>query len=170
MTDGIRPINKKPWSPQADGKERLESATQLARLVTSAEGLHKAHRREILSIAVWKATEADSKMNPRYRTIGIRDGEIGTPVNHEHVVTRKFLVDAMLSAPQMVPEIMKLATGCLVTREEHKLLSKANAWGWGRYIEADLSVIDGKNGSMLVLEKEHRRLRRIANDSHVKTW
>ncbi len=167
MPDGIRPINKKPWEPRGDRQEKLESATRLAKLVVKARGLHPAHRRHVLSIAIWKATEADSKMNPRFRSRGVMKGAVGILVNHEHVVTRKFLIDAMLAAPGQVQEIMDLAIGCLVTRDEHRRLSKAGGWGWSRYINGNVAVVDGVTGSLVDLTSEDKRLRNLARKASI---
>jgi hypothetical protein len=82
------------YTPRSDRDERLTSAIVLAKWASEAPGLYRTHRREILSIACWKATERDGKWNTRFRSQGVVVGEIGTAVNHEHVLTRKSLVRA----------------------------------------------------------------------------
>ena len=71
---------------------------------------------------------------------------------HEHVVTRKELQKQLFKAgpnSDAVEKILRLAIGCLVTREEHDLLAlhdKSGALGWERYARAPVKVWDRSTG------------------------
>ncbi len=129
---------------------------RLAEVVASAEGLVLAHRTEVLSIAVWKFTEADGgKYGVRYRTPAAAFADPpAEKVQHEHVITRKSLVAQMLREPDEIPAIMATALACLVTKDEHQLLMAAEKaapelTGWQRYQAAGLDVIDMATGQPL---------------------
>ncbi len=134
------------WTPHPLGDERRSSAIRLAAGVLATEGLLMAHLREALSIAIWKYTEADGKFRTRFRSAG----GVGAPdklLNHEHVITRKKLIDRMLAEPGRCAEIMATAIGCCVLRDEHVLLGAVekddpNLEGWARYQAAGIEVVD----------------------------
>lgn len=134
------------WRPHRQADDRRASAIALAHVVVDAEGLTTAHRREALSLAIWKFTEADGKWNTRYRSAGA----VGVGwrfLNHEHVVTRRVLIDRLLADPCRCAEIMASAVGCCVLRDEHRRLSMVEREhpgvdGWERYCLAGLTVID----------------------------
>lgn len=115
-------------------------------LLSASDRLTPAHLRESLSLAIWKFTEADGKWNTRYRTESAV-GALSTVLNHEHVVTRRSLVDRLLAEPERCPEIMTSAIACCVLRDEHELLSnveraRSGLEGWERYRAAGLVVVD----------------------------
>lgn len=120
------------------------------------EGVLDYHKRELLSILMWKATEVDGKNNIRYRSAGVLADEVAR-IHHEHVVTRKELVNRLISEPDRYVEILDDAVGCLVTREEHKRLAAAeradpSLRGWDRYRAADIIVHDMKDHSIFIGE------------------
>lgn len=134
------------WSPRADGDARRHSAVVLAKAVLSLEGITMAHRREFLSIAIWKYTEADGKITTRYRSVGAI-GAVPKLCHHEHVIPRKWLIDRMLAEPDRCEEIMGRAIGCCVLRTEHDQLTAAERAdpaleGWDRYRAAGVAVVD----------------------------
>lgn len=140
------------WQPHIDSERRKASAVRLAELVLAAgDDVTLAHRKEFLSIAIWKYTEADGKYDTRYRSAA----SIGEPVStlhHEHVFTRKALVAQLLEEPERCSEIMATAVGCVILREEHKKLAVAERanpelTGWGRYSRAGVRVIDLATGA-----------------------
>jgi hypothetical protein len=94
--------------------------------------------------------EADGKYNLRYRSAGARklahaDRRL---LRHEHVQTRKQLVEEMIAEPSRVREIVLGATACVVTAEEHQRLAAVGEelQGWDRYLAAGIDVYDDHNG------------------------
>jgi hypothetical protein len=145
-----------PWKPRPDSEERRRSAIRIAELVLAADGLVRVHRDELLSIAIWKYTEADGKFATRFRSAGAVGERDIRRLNHEHVFPRKWLRDHLLDAPDRCGEIMAMAVGCVVTREEHAALtaaSRANPSleGWRRYLAAGIEVFDMATGARINL-------------------
>lgn len=66
-------------------------------------------------------------------------------IRHEHVFTRKSLVEEMLARPEKVEEILReKAIACVVTKDEHVRLTRFDKThsGWDRYRAAGISVFD----------------------------
>jgi hypothetical protein len=144
------------WTPHPDRDARRASAIRLAESVLAAEGLTLAHLRDVLSLAAWFYTQADGKWNTRYRSAAA----VGAPaelLNHEHVVTRRSIVDQLLADPERCAETLQSAVGCCVLREEHRQLTALERTdrglkGWGRYSAAGIEVIDLLTGRKLDLD------------------
>lgn len=135
---------RRQFRPRKDGEARKRSATHAAALVAADALIVNAHKRELLSIAIWKYTEAEGgKWRCRYRSSGVLS-EVVSPIEHEHVWPRKWLIDRMLNRPERVPEIMASAVACLVTAEEHRRLGAVapHLVGWERYGAAGIVVYD----------------------------
>jgi len=144
------------WLPHSDGDARRASAIRLAEAVLGAEDLTHSHRRETLSLAVWFYTEADGKWNTRFRS-SAAIGASPKLLNHEHVVTRRSIVDRLLAEPERCAETLQSAVGCCVLREEHRQLTALertdrSLTGWGRYAAAGIEVIDLLTGRRLDLD------------------
>ena len=135
----------KPYRPRPDREERLASAIKAADALVGLD-LYPQHKRELLSICVWKATELDGKWNTCFCSRGALEAGPETKLNHEHVIERKKQVDRMLSG-EAVAKVLKEAVACIVTVDEHKLLTETsrtrpNLEGWERYRAARIEVID----------------------------
>ena len=100
------------------------------------------HKRELLSVCLWKLTEARpaSKYALRFRTF---DALAGTgPLRHEHIHQRKHLVTALLSG-ETLESAMSRVIACTVTQAEHRRLGESmDCDGWERYRRAGLRVVD----------------------------
>jgi hypothetical protein len=132
-----------------DAAKREESAISVARLVSdSAAVLNPAHVQELLSVAIWMFMEARGKYKTRYVAQGslVPDARI----RHEHVIPRKTLRLAMLRCPDRVERVMRLAVACIVTEDEHRRLA-AGEFGWNRYRQAGIIVIDRESHEVVDL-------------------
>lgn len=112
------------------------------------------HKKEILSILLWKTTEVDGKWSTRYISEGVLklnlNGKYKKGIEHEHVFTRKTLILELLENPKKSNFIIKKAIGCLVTKEEHNKLNKVkNLEGWERYKKVNIKVYDTKSKKWL---------------------
>ncbi len=143
------------WSPHKDSENRRSSAIASAQALLSArEEITTSHLKELLSIAIWKHTECDGKYRTRYQSIGA----ITRPrekLNHEHVVQRKILVEALLNDPSRCHEIFGSAIACTVLEEEHRKImqvekNEIDLHGWDRYRAAGIVVYDLKNGERII--------------------
>jgi len=145
---------QKVWVEKASAASIKRSALKLAQhiLAIKDNDVLPKHIGEILHIIVWKVTEANGKHGTRYISEGVYNGQ--GPVRHEHVLTRKHLVERMLREPDNVPQVLDTAIGCLVTKEEHHLLTKASRFeGWDRYREAGIRVFDRREQKWIELGK-----------------
>jgi hypothetical protein len=130
-----------------DAERRIESAIRAAEAILRVD-LYPAHKRELLSVCIWKATEAApmSKYQTRFRSrasLGVSDSQLA----HDHVKQRKRLIDEMLAHPERTAQILETAIACVVTREEHDRLTRISNEqpsidGWDRYKTAAIDVVD----------------------------
>lgn len=133
-------------TPIPSEEEIIESAT------TAIEGvltlpIQERHKRDLINGMLWKLTEARGKYTTRCRSQGLLDAPKGTKLQHEHVTTRKQLVDTVLKDPTRAREIAATAVACVVTKEEHERLTRISReqphlTGWQRYDAAGIDVID----------------------------
>ena len=70
---------------------------------------------------IWKITEAHGKYNTQFYSEGALQ-DAGN-FRHDHVTTRKNLIDRLMKSPFDFESILKDAIGCTVTTVEHKNLS-----------------------------------------------
>jgi hypothetical protein len=135
---------REAFRPLANAAELRASAIEIARLLLEDQKIAPLHKRELLGIAIWKMTEAEGgKWGCRYRSTGVVARKLSS-IQHEHVVSRKFLVTQLLERPDDCEAIMRQAMACLVTVAEHVRLSHVpeEVEGWQRYEAADVEVLD----------------------------
>jgi len=93
-----------------------------------------SQKRELLSICIWKITEAEGgKYGTRYKS----EAALTAPrsmVAHEHVYQRAKIVTALLKEPHRLEELAQRAVGCVVTREEHKRLTALGVASGARWL------------------------------------
>ena len=73
-------------------------------------------------------------------------------LRHDHVLTRKRLIDAMIREPETAEQTLLTAVACVVTAEEHTRLTALGDTqeGWDRYVAAGIDVFDEQEGVPLV--------------------
>jgi hypothetical protein len=128
-----------------DAKTRYESAVRIAKAILDLD-LYPPHKREFLSVCIWKITEAHGKYYTRFKSRAALASDRSN-LAHEHVYRQKLLINKLLASPQDAESILSKAIGCTVTREEHGKLTvfdqaHPNADGWQRYKEVGIEVID----------------------------
>jgi hypothetical protein len=130
-----------------DADKRIGSAIAAAKAIVRLD-LYPAHKRELLSICIWKITEAApmSKYQTRYRSRATESAS-ESELAHDHVFQRKSLIDAMLKNPDSVDPILRSAVACVVTRSEHDALTRISREfpdldGWERYKRAGIEIVD----------------------------
>jgi len=135
------------WSPRKDSEMRVASALVLVQAILNvSEQMVQSHLRESLSIAIWKYTECNGKYTTRFRSRGAVESP-KSKLNHEHVFTRKSLIDELLGSPENSEIIMSKAVACTVLTSEHALLravekQNPSLVGWNRYRAAGIEVFD----------------------------
>jgi hypothetical protein len=136
------------WTPDPKAPAKLESIRLIIEsLLALKEQVHRPYLKKFLSNCIWKATEAEGG---KYRIRYCSEAAVGVRKNllhHEHVVSRKSLVEALLNG-EPVESVLSRAVACIVTREEHERLPPGE--GWERY--RGIKVIDRATGEFLALE------------------
>ena len=142
------------FKPHPDADVRRTSARKALAGILALD-LYPAHKRELLSICLWKVTEADgrSKHRTRFRSVASLTAD-PNQLHHEHVYRRAKMVEALLAAPHDVDAIVEKAVGCTVTRAEHRRLGEVDREepdldGWERYGKAGIQVLDTLTGASL---------------------
>jgi hypothetical protein len=149
-----RPSYQRPWQPPKDEEKVKRSCVAIAEFAVSSPELTPVHRRNLLNTALWWITELGGKYTTRYRSRGVLELGAGqqSQLRHEHVLTRQALVANMLAEPERVQELLMSAVGCVVTREEHAVLTQFDRTheGWERYLAAGIDVMDMQDGAWFI--------------------
>lgn len=136
--------------PEADSRKRSAVALIKYLLANKNPEIIDDHRCELLSVLLWKITEAESyhKYETRFQSQeALNCDKSKTKLRHDHVYPRSKMVTELENAgPDQIDTILERAVGCTVTEEEHSRLSKLGKEydGWVRYEKAGIVVIDTK--------------------------
>jgi len=133
---------RKPYKRKADADAQMDSAFEVLQTVLNNPNITKKHKKEVINIMLWNVSQIDGKYSVQYRSEGVLHDE-DEKVQHEHVITRKEIVNSLLEHPDQVKEILEQVLACIVTESEHKKLSLVkDAKGWERYEKAGIKVFD----------------------------
>lgn len=136
----------------------LRDAIALAEFAINSPNLRLATRREVLSkyvLILLTHGTSNGKYGTRYRSVGAVPITDPTTLEHEHVFTRKWLIDQMIETPDAIELILTtFAIACTVTAAEHRELAdvvRANPdlQGWDRYHAAGIEVVDMATGEVV---------------------
>jgi hypothetical protein len=135
------------FKPRAKSEERKRSAATLIKylLAVGKPEVLATHLSELLTILLWKITEADApKHRTRFQSQGALRCRDKRKLRHEHVFQRAKMIAALKkAAPRKIDYILQTAIGCTVTIKEHKRLTKFELeYGWKRYRKAGIKVFD----------------------------
>ena len=144
-----------PYRHHPRAQVRVESGLRAASAILAAEILPE-HKRELLSICLWKLSLAEGAS--KYDTRFVSAGALGKPVRllqHEHVHERARLTRALILGEIAIESLRALVFPCTVLREEHTRLtalarSAPHLEGWERYRSACIAVIDRQEGTWLI--------------------
>lgn len=155
---------------RADRASILESAIKAVEGVLTLDIL-PAHKRKLIDRMIWTVTEVDGKFKTRYQSLAAVNCDRSVKRQHEHVIPRGVLTDAILAQPSAARKLMSGAVACVVTVDEHLRLSAASRHnraleGWERYRKARIVVIDTVSGRRF---RFPRRAPRIAQKAHRKS-
>ncbi len=155
MVDNTVVRTGSPYAPTSAVALAKDSALQAVHhLLQPLPALSLPHRRELLSIALWKWTEASgiapyAKFNLRYVSDGARNTAVISRINHEHVWPRKWIIDRLVAgsrtweASDLRAFLDQYGVACVVTVGEHARLSGIRSEeGWERYAAAGVGVFD----------------------------
>lgn len=151
------------WVRDAAEDERLlASAVALIEFARSCSALHPRHPRRLVSEAIWFWTERGTPANKyrlRYRTPAAIEHQstLGHSaaakfLAHEHVHERAGLIAKFLDPATDVRATLLASHACVVTREEHALLTaQKHVTGWARYEAAGILPVDLVNNESVDL-------------------
>jgi hypothetical protein len=135
------------FKPHPESETRRRSAVTLIKylLAIKKPEVLQTHRRQLLTVLLWKITEAESsKWKTRFQSESARRrGK--AKLRHDHVFQRSKMIAALEKATlHEVDVILKKAIACTVTIKEHARLSEFDTEydGWARYRKAGIKVID----------------------------
>lgn len=154
MPLNIDVVPDRPYKVDPSVSERRYRALRLISQLLTMTDLYDAHHREMLSIAMWKWTEAVgvqpyAKYNIPLVSARVMDRNEPVKVHHEHVWARKWMVDRLLaerpwSEMGLREFLEEHGVACIVTVEEHGRLGAVRGQGWTRYLAAGVEVWDRK--------------------------
>jgi hypothetical protein len=142
---------KNTWKEDKRFKPRKTAPTIIQSAITAIKGILQMdilenHKRILIKDMVYRITSAHGKYTTIYRSEDAwkkRDCRI----EHEHVYTRQELVQEIMDHPKRVEDVLEKAIPCIVTEDEHKLLTRVSKGnpelkGWERYKKARIAVYD----------------------------
>lgn len=143
------PAIRKKYSKKKNSEEIITSATNAIGQILEINNIVEKHKKQLLSVMIWKISEANGKYNLQYFSEGTLS-KSDVSIYHEHVVTRKELIKLLLKQPSQYKKILSRVTACVVTKSEHNLLEKYEGLsGWNRYKKAEIRVFDRKEKKWL---------------------
>lgn len=80
-------------------------------------------------------------------------------VRHEHIIERRWMIEFLNLHGGVVGSALWNYPACLVTVPEHTALGQSTQWGWRRYVDAGLQVIDAVTGDEVNLVSADEELR-----------
>jgi hypothetical protein len=173
-------MKKKPakvYRRREDYDQRFESIhAAVMAILNMPDAVKKPHKRRLLNTCLWQLTQSESygKRNLRYATKAacklLEQGR-GRELQHEHVHTRKQLIDELMEAKpyrsDQVGRILRSACACLVTVRQHKKLCERDPHlrGWERYESAKLRVYERDEDRVISYDELLNRTTKITRDS-----
>lgn len=131
-----------PYVSKEDTERRLSEVQLLLQTITGMD-LHIQSKKLMLDRAIWLVIEITGNFSCRYRSAGVISSP-GARLQRDHIYPRKLLILELLGPNPDFASIVDRAQCCLVTAEEHKLLSAApaNLVGFDRYKHAKVVYYD----------------------------
>ena len=134
--------HRRPYKQREDAEQRLRDVESLLRTITTMP-LHLQTKRMMLNRVLWLVVELTGNFYCQYRSAGVLRN-MGVRIQRDHVFPRKHLVEELLGHEPDFSSIVKQAQCCVVTHEEHQLLTQVpqDIVGWDRYKQAGVQYHD----------------------------
>lgn len=136
-----------PAIRRQDADELLSSAKSVIGLILGAERIMDRHKRAVINRMLWAITEEPwGKYTLPYRSRAALAETNPKNLRHEHVISRKSLLDDLLDRKISVDQVVDKAIACVVTKAEASLLDDRTGpakgvEGWDRYTAARIEVV-----------------------------
>lgn len=144
-------VGNSAWKQAADAPKIVTSArSAIACILGMGDAVLEEHKKALISRMLWKITEAHGKYNTRYCSEKARKANKDDR-RHDHVWTRKRMVERILNNPDVLGNEIEQAIGCTVTKTEHDKLTgfDTSCDGWERYKRAGIAVWDLKENTRI---------------------
>ena len=144
-------VGNSAWEQDADSAKIVASArSAIACILGMGSDVLEEHKKVLISRRIWKITEANGKYNTRYFSGKARKTSKDDR-RHDHVWTRKRMVERILEDPGVLEHEIQRAIGCTVTKVEHDKLTGFDTLldGWERYKRAGIAVLDLKENTRI---------------------
>lgn len=140
----IRPSTASRFTPNPKADDEIRSAVTAIKGILTLQ-IIDGHKKTLISRMIWAITEAHGKYKTRFRSEGAVTSNCR--MQHEHVYPRRELIAEIMKDPDRCENILANAVACVVTEEEHKLLTRVSREnpdlkGWDRYKKAGITVYD----------------------------
>ena len=134
--------HKRPYQQKSDAELRLKDVETLLRTITMMP-LHSRTKKKMLNHVLWLVVELTGNFHCQYRSAGVLK-DTGVRIQRDHIYPRKQLVEELLGPEPNFADIVTRAQCCVVTHEEHQLLTKVpkEVLGWERYEKAGVKWYD----------------------------
>ena len=134
--------HKHPYFAQANNATDLKDIELLLQTIRTLP-IDLRLKKKILNHTIWLVAEVSGNFQARYRSAGVLE-TTGVPIQRDHVFPRKRLVEELLLPEANVSSVVERSQCCIVTVEEHTLLTKVPRQfsGWERYKQAGITVHD----------------------------
>ena len=144
-------VENSGWEQAPNADKIVASArSAIACILGMGNDVLEEHKKVLISRMLWKITEAHGKYNTRYCSVKALKGSQDDR-RHDHVWTRKRMVERILEDPGVLEHEVQLAIGCTVTKAEHDKLREYDTLcdGWERYKRARIAVLDLKENTRI---------------------
>lgn len=144
-------VENSGWEQAPDADKIVASArSAIACILGMGNDVLEEHKKVLISRMIWKITEAHGKYNTRYCSEKALKASKDDR-RHDHVWTRKLMVERILEDPGVLEHEVQLAIGCIVTKAEHSNLTEFDKMcdGWERYKMAGIAVLDLKENTRI---------------------
>ncbi len=125
---------------QISPKKQIEDSKTIIKMVLNLPEVDNVTKYKVIDLMLWNITGAYGKLNTKF----VSEGAITSKdekLQHEHVFTKKYLINRILNEPDNLDSIFELAFACIVTeKEHHKLSNVKDVEGWSRYVNAGIKV------------------------------
>ena len=134
--------HRQPYVSLPESDRRLKDVELLLSTIRDLP-LERATKKRMLHHALWLVVELTGNFYSRYRSAGVI-AAVGVPIQRDHIHPRKLLVAEVLEGKVDLSCVVERARCCIVTKEEHCLLSGvgANVQGFERYDRAGVTYHD----------------------------
>lgn len=137
---------KREYKPHPARDKQISEAILIVKEMLKLD-ISKDMKAKVIYDMIWNISGVDYRNKIRFQTVEALKTE-NKIIQHEHVYPIKLVIEQILKNPTKCEAILRKKTiGCMVTKDEHKLLNAVDKKspgieGWIRYDKANIKVFD----------------------------